>query len=105
MPRSKGGELLEACEGCYTRKLSCQMGGRGRRNQKIMEKSGAKKLRDSSKSEEEGMAEELQCNEGQTSKACQTCGQTETSQPGSQGAGDQSQDDQQAGWSRNQEMA
>jgi len=44
---------LEDCEGCYTQKLSCQMGGRGRGNQKIMEKRGAKKPRDSSESKEE----------------------------------------------------
>jgi len=56
MPRSKGGELLEACEGCYTQKLSCRTGGRGGRNQKIMEKRGAKKPRDSSESEEESNA-------------------------------------------------
>src|SRR5882724_9921400 len=53
MPRSKGGELLEACKGCYNLKLSCQTGGRGGRTKNIMEKRGAKKLRDSSESEEE----------------------------------------------------
>jgi len=53
MPRSKGGEPLEACEGCYNRKLSCQMEGRGRRTKRIMEKTGAKNPRDSSESEEE----------------------------------------------------
>jgi len=53
MPRSKGGELLEACEGCYNRKLSCWMGGMGGRTKKIMEKRGAKKPRDSSESKEE----------------------------------------------------
>src|SRR5882724_3332330 len=53
MPRSKGGELLEACEGCYTRKLSCQTGGRGGRSQKVMEKRGTKKPRNSSESNEE----------------------------------------------------
>src|SRR5882724_2089686 len=56
MPRSKGGELLEACEGCYTRKLSCRTGGRGRRTKKIVGKTGAKNLRESSKSEEESNA-------------------------------------------------
>jgi len=44
---------LEACEGCYTCKLSCQTGGRGGRNKRHLEKKGAKKLRDSSESEEE----------------------------------------------------
>jgi len=53
MPRSKGGELLEACEGCYNRKLSCRMGGRGGRTKRIMEKTGAKKPRHSSESKEE----------------------------------------------------
>src|SRR5882724_13037399 len=53
MPRSKGGEPLEACEGCYMQKLSCRTGGRGRRSQKVMGKRGTKKLRDSSKSDEE----------------------------------------------------
>ena len=47
---------MEVCKGCYTWKLSCQTGGRGRRNQKIMEKRGAKKPRDSSESEEESNA-------------------------------------------------
>jgi len=53
MPRSKGGEPLEAYEGCYNRKLSCCMEGRGGRTKRIMEKTGAKKPRDSSESEEE----------------------------------------------------
>jgi len=56
MPRSKGAEPLEACEGCYTRKLSCQMRGRGGRTKKSMEKRGAKKLRDSRESKEESNA-------------------------------------------------
>jgi len=56
MPRSKGGELLEACEGCYMRKLSCQTGGRGGRSQKVMEKRGTKKLGNSSESDEESKA-------------------------------------------------
>ena len=44
---------MEACEGCYTRKLSCWTGGRGGRKKKVLEKRGAKKLRESSESEEE----------------------------------------------------
>jgi len=44
---------LEACEGCYTQKLSLKTGGRGGRNKKVLEKKGAKKPRDSSESEEE----------------------------------------------------
>ena len=44
---------MEACEGCYTQKLSCRTGGRGWRTKKNMEKRGTKKPRDSSESEEE----------------------------------------------------
>jgi len=53
MPRSKGGEPLVACEGCYMRKLSCRTGGMGGRSQKVMGKRGTKKPRDSSESDEE----------------------------------------------------
>src|SRR5882724_4552687 len=56
MPRSKGGEPLEACEGCYTRKLSFRTGGRGGRSQKVMGKRGTKKPGNSSKSDEESRA-------------------------------------------------
>ena len=44
---------MEACKGCYIQKLSCQTGGRGGRKKKVLEKRGAKKLRESSKSKEE----------------------------------------------------
>src|SRR5882724_2839833 len=56
MPRSKGGEPLEACEGCYTWKLSCRMGGRGGRSIKIVGKTGAKNARESSESEESNVS-------------------------------------------------
>src|SRR5882724_5300257 len=56
MPRSKGGEPLEACEGCYNRKLSCWTEARGGRTKRIMEKTGAKKLKDSSESEESNVS-------------------------------------------------
>ena len=52
---------MEACKGCYTRKLSCQTGGRGGRNKKVMEKRGAKKLRESSKSKEERNVSGKEC--------------------------------------------
>jgi len=53
LPRSKGGQLLEACKGCYTRKLSCWTAGRGGRKKRIVEERGMKKLRESSKSKGE----------------------------------------------------
>jgi len=44
---------LEACEGCYTRKLSCQTTGRGGRKKQAMGERDAKKLRESSESDGE----------------------------------------------------
>ena len=53
LPRSKGGQLLEACKGCFTRKLSCWTTGRGRRKKQAMGERNARKLRESSKSDGE----------------------------------------------------
>ena len=47
-PRSKGGQLLEACKRFYTLKLSCLTTGRGRRKKWSVGERNAKKLRESS---------------------------------------------------------
>ena len=47
-PRSKGGKLLEACEGCYTQKLSLWTTGRGGRKKQTVGERDSKKPRESS---------------------------------------------------------
>jgi len=91
---------LEACEGCYTGKLSYQTGERGGRNKKVMEKRGSKKPRDSSESEEESnMSGKEWLRNFSTMKVGPPRhvkhAAEHMSQPGSQG--DQLQDNQPAG--------
>src|SRR5882724_3416576 len=50
LPRSKGGQPLEACEGCYTQKLSFWTAWRGGRKKQTVGERDSKKLRESSKS-------------------------------------------------------
>jgi len=52
--RFKGGQPLEACQGCYTRKISCQTVGKGGRKKVTMEVRDMKNMEDSSESKGEG---------------------------------------------------
>ena len=52
MPRTKGGQPLDACAGCFRQKLSCQTGGMGGRRKFVKGKQSADS-RESSESDEE----------------------------------------------------
>src|SRR5882724_12444526 len=54
MPRTKGRQQLEACEEFFAGKVSCRTAGRGGRKKRSVEEKYAKKLGESSESDEEG---------------------------------------------------
>src|SRR5882724_1913038 len=107
--QEQGRRAVGGLRGVLQPKVILLDGREGQQDQKnhgeerSQETEGWQQERGGEQREREIMAEKLQHHEGQSSKACQTCSQTETSQPGSQS--DWSQDDQQASWSRSQEMA